>query len=214
MPEPDSYIADEIRLLATKGEKYGPFWFNRPLGFVEDSVIFRATPEISENRAVNFTEISDIRHPGGVLIYIGTQPRTYDISAKFISRTEAEADEAYIYTHLLKSWTMPRKNDGIGWDSGTGGYKNTPMVLRLWGYDSENLGQFRGVPVVITSLNLSFPPDINYIKNSGGVHIPIIQSVSITLKEARKYSELRGSDKNNGTGFDLEDYKNGELDQW
>jgi hypothetical protein len=191
------YNADEIRLAGTG----------------EDLVVFRATPEISENRAVNFSEISDIRHPGGLLIYIGTQPRSFDISAKFISRTVEEATESYKFTHLLKSWTMPIKKDGEGWDSGTGGYKNTPEVINLFGYDKGDKGQFKGIPVVITSLNISFPPDVNYIEDENGVFIPIIQSVSIALKEARKYSELRGRD-DGGVGFKMQDYKNGELDTW
>ena len=220
--------ADEIRLVGEVPPKVVPVQNSGndvpvarvvPVDNSRPTVVFRATPEISENRAVNFSEISDIRHPGGLLIYIGTPPRTFDISARFVSRTTAEATEAYAFTNLLKSWTMPSKREntsgGAEWDSGNGGYKNTPAVVRLYGYDKGNKGNFRGIPVVITSLNLSFPPDINYIKTDSGVFVPIIQSVSIALKEARKFSELRGeTDGSGGIGFDMTKFKNGELDAW
>ena len=194
-------MADEIRLQSK---------FNKI-----DEVIFRVTPEISEGRSVTFVETSDIRAPGGILIYIGTQPRTYDITAKFVSRTEKEATEAFQYLHLLKSWTMPIEEKTGGWDNGVGG-SSTPDVLMLYGYNGgdSSRGQFRGVPVVITSLNLSFPPDINYIQTKHKVFVPIIQNVTIALKEARQFTELQGKSDNDGVGFNLAKYKEGNLDTW
>lgn len=89
--------------------------------------------------------------------------------------------------------------------------KDTPKVLYLEGYS----GQFRKIPVVVTSLNISYPSDVNYIQNSTGVWCPIIQDVAITMKEARELFSSKGNVASGAiSGFDLTAFKNGTLDFW
>lgn len=172
------------------------------------SVRFFVTPELSESRSVNYMEISEMRQAGGLLIYIGTQARTYNINARFVSRTSEEADISWRYTQLLRSWAMPDKHAKSGGGSNTtrtGGNENAPEVVRLYGYGRER--QLRGVPMVLTSLNIEFPSNISYIRTTNGkAQVPIVQTISIGLKEARNMDELRN--------FSLADYKSGTLQSW
>jgi hypothetical protein len=188
----DSYRQEEIRLIA------------RDSGFTsggQHGVRFFVTPELNESRTVNYQEISELRQAGGLLIYIGTQARTYQLTARMVSRTQEEADMTYINTHTLKSWTVPTKSkQSSGFDT-----ENTPMVLKLYGYGASK--QIRGVPVVITSLSIDYPSTVSYIKSSGGAWIPILQTFSIALKEARNADELT-------RGFNLQQYKEGTLPNW
>lgn len=170
-------------------------------------VRFTATPELSEGRTLLYEEINDIRSPGGYVIYQGTAPRTYSISAKMVSRTKAEATKTFQYTHLLKSWTVPNSLNDT--DAVLGGGVNTPQVLRLYGYGFISKGQLRGVPVVITSLNITYPSNVTYIPTTDTrAYIPIIQSFSIELKEVRNLEELTPEN------FKIQAYREGTLVYW
>lgn len=217
----DFYAQEEIRLIARRFSGYFSPFLSKVLTFLgatnlnpdgqklfrQEGVRFFVTPELSESRNVTYTEISDIRQPGGILIYLGTPARTYQINARMVSRTQEEADLTFYYTHLLKSWTVPQKDNQ---NFGSTGGQNAPEVVKLYGYDSSK--QLRGVPVVLTSLNIEYPNNVNYISASNGALVPIIQSFSIGLKEARNQNELIS-----GTGpgaFDLEKFKRGILPNW
>lgn len=169
----------------------------------QEGVRFYVTPELNETRTVNYEEISEMRQAGGFLIYIGTQARTYQLTARMVSRTEKEAARTYRYTHLLKSWTVPKK--------GGADEENTPEILKLYGYGMDK--QIRGVPVVITSLSIDYPATVTYITTPDKkAFIPIIQNFSISLKEARNIDELDGTAGEHP--FDLEAYKLGTLPTW
>lgn len=169
-----------------------------PIGSTE--VRFFVTPELSESRNVNYQEISEIRQSGGLLIYIGTPARTYQLNARMVSRTPDEADITYSYTHRLKGWTVPTAGQaGAAFDT-----SNVPTILKLYGYGTR---QIRGVPVVITSLNIDYPAGVSYIQTTNGLaHIPIIQTFSIALKEARTEGDV--------LSLDLAAYKEGTLQNW
>jgi hypothetical protein len=169
-------------------------------------VRFFVTPEISEARTINYQEISEIRQPGGILIYIGTQLRTYQINARMVSRSQEEADLAYIYTQRLKAWTTPNKDAGGPVAEGAGG-ATAPEILKLYGYGGASGGQLRGVPVVITSLNIDFPNNVSYLKTTNGkADVPIVQNISISLKEARSVDDLEK--------FNIYSFRSGELLNW
>lgn len=207
-----------------------------------DSVEFTITPEMSESRSVNYVEVSDIRLPASVLIWMGSPSRNFSLNAKFLARSVAEADLAWKNTNLLKSWCVtdtgldpkgtqvstfdatnnphfkktpidPNPKPGIPpatnttFDVGAGSiFEGTPPVLLLEGYG----GQFRHIPVVITSLNIALPSDVDYIRNTTGQWIPIINDVSISLKEARDVlSGPSAIDR-----FLLKQFKEGTLDYW
>lgn len=179
---------EEIRLIA-RDQQSG-----------QEGVRFYVTPELNETRTVNYQEYSEMRQAGGILIYIGTQARTYQLSARMVSRSQREADLTYVYTHRLKAWTTP-KYDKTGGAEHT---DNAPEVLQLYGYGDER--QLRGVPTVITSLSIDYPANVSYIQATNGAWIPIIQNFTISLKEARGVTELEN--------FNLKAFKEGTLLKW
>lgn len=163
-----------------------------------EQVAFNLSPEISESKQVIYAEIGDIRQAASILIYGGSPSRKWSINAKFLSRTTEEADATWYSVQLMRSWTNPDSNYKYGIDSGT------PRVLRLYGYGRT----WKGIPVVLTSINIDYPTDIDYIQTSFGSNVPIIHSVSLQLTEARKPDDLLND------SFNLEKFKLGVLPEW
>lgn len=85
-------------------------------------------------------------------------------------------------------------------------FEGTPEVLLLEGYGA----QFRKIPVVITSLSFTFPSDVDYIESTKGALVPILQDVSISLKEAREVTSGAASISK----FNLSKFKEGTLEYW
>lgn len=181
-------------------------------------VVFKVTPDVSENKSVSYIPITDIRSAGSIHIFIGSPGRTFGISAKFVSRTADEARENFKALHLLKGWTVPEKGyesrgaDGARFDG------DTPRIVNLYGYGQ----QIKGIPTVLTSLGITYPSDVDYIKfaiNDGGeksttASIPTIMSLDIQLQEVRSADELTGDPNKSETAFNIKKYKNGELGGW
>jgi len=72
-------------------------------------VEFRATPQITENRNVNYTSLEPLHAPGQIQVYKNTASRSFSISdLKLISRTTKEADLNMNILWQLRAWTMPR----------------------------------------------------------------------------------------------------------
>lgn len=171
-----------------------------------EQVEFNLSPEISESKQVIYAEIGDIRQAASILVYSGSPSRKWSVNAKFLSRTSAEADATWRSIQLIKSWTNPDSNYKYGIDSAT------PHILKLYGYGRT----WQGIPVVLTGLNIDYPTDIDYIPAAAavggqtyeyGTLVPVIQSVSFQLTEARTPDDLL-------VRFNLEKFKLGVLDEW
>lgn len=228
-----------------------------------DYVLFNITPEMSEQRSVSYAEISDLRLPASILIYMGSPSRRFSINAKFLARTQTEADISFKYMNLLKSWCVtdskrylgsPKNSSVVGnystlnpnltpAQSGTANpnpdsapppptnptsnptsvpikapatvtasddlFYQTPQVLYLTGYGT----QFRSIPVVVRDLNITFPTDVDYIQNSTGAWVPILQDIGISLQEARNVYSQKGASTAIAQ-FDLSAFKAGTLPYW
>lgn len=75
--------------------------------FGSQQVIFENTPTFSESGGVEYTPVQPVHMPGAIQVYKNTQPRTFSITHKFISRTTAEATANANYVQLLRSWRFP-----------------------------------------------------------------------------------------------------------
>jgi len=159
------------------------------------TVIFWATPEVQEVGTANWVEYSELRGPSSITFYMGSPSRTFSINAKFISRTKKEADLTFKYLNVLRSWRMPYIEDG--W---TG--QAEPEVLHLFGYGNI----FRGIPVILKSLNIDLNSEVDYIKSSNNSDIPIVCPVSLSLQEIHTLSDFEK--------FNIKDFKNGTLGWW
>ena len=167
------------------------------------SVTFAVTPEISEQGSTSYVEVSEIRQAASILVYLGSPSRTFSINAKLVSRSQEEAKKNFGYLHLMKSWRMPVK--GSVYHGARGGHldADAPPVLYIYGY-GEN---FKGIQVVMKSINIDWTPDVDYISTGDGdTKMPIILSVSMSFQEIRSGLELEL--------FTLEDYKAGQLETW
>lgn len=192
-PKTDSRKDNRIRLVSTKvSEGDG----SDSTGY--DSVLFFLSPEVSESKQAIYAEIGDIRQAASLLIYTGSPSRKWSVSAKFLSRTPEEADQTWKYVQLLRSWMNPDSNYKYGLDAA-----GTPHVLKLYGYGRT----WQGIPVVLTSLNVEYPTDIDYIPTDYGTKVPVIQSLSFQLTEARTPDDLLEK-------FNLEQFKLGILPEW
>jgi hypothetical protein len=192
-PKTDSRKDNRIRLVSTKvSEGDG----SDNTGF--DSVLFYLSPEVSESKQAIYAEIGDIRQAASLLIYTGSPSRKWSVSAKFLSRTPEEADQTWKQVQLLRSWMNPDSNYKYGLDAA-----GTPHVLKLFGYGRT----WQGIPVVLTSLNIEYPTDIDYIPTAYGTKVPVIQSLSFQLTEARTPDDLLEK-------FNLEQFKLGILPEW
>ena len=86
-------------------------------------VEFRASPQVTENRNVNYNALEPLHAPGQIQVYKNTASRTFTISdLKLISRTQKEADNNLQILWRLRAWTMPRfgnsstlSDDNVWW---------------------------------------------------------------------------------------------------
>lgn len=154
------------------------------------TVTFEITPQLTESGTVSTVDIGEIRSAGSIIVYLGSPARTFSISATFVSRTMAEASETFRAINLLKAWRMPQSNN------------DEPETIRLFAYDKT----LKGIPCMMQSLNIEWGDDVDYIPAANGANVPIIQKVSIGLKEVRNWDDIQK--------FDYVNFKQGTLDQW
>lgn len=159
------------------------------------SVIFHATPEVTEVGTAIWVDFHELRGPASISYYMGSPSRNFSISAKLVSRTTAEANKNLRYVNILRSWRMPYiENGGFG--------TAEPEVLHLFGYGNV----FRGIPVIVKSLNIELNSETDYIKSSNNSDVPIIWPVSISLQEIHTINDF--------DSFKIGDFKKGILPWW
>jgi len=72
------------------------------------TVVFRVTPDVVENRAVNYKALDPVHMPGQIHVYQNTASRTFALnSIKLISRTSEEATKNLWSINVLRHWTTP-----------------------------------------------------------------------------------------------------------
>lgn len=162
----------------------------------QNTVKFHATPQIQEVGTASWNEMTEVRAPASILTYMGSPSRTFSISAKFISRTKKEADRTFRYVNLLRSWRMPYLDGSGNWGSAE------PEVLHLFGYGNT----FRGIPVILRTLNLDLNDEVDYIKSTNNSDIPIIWPVTLSLQEIHTIKDF--------DTFKIKDFSQGILPWW
>lgn len=76
--------------------------------FRNRKVVFDVTPDLIENRNVNWRTLDPIHMPGQIYVYQNSLSRTFNISnARLISRTREEAEQNLRRLQILRAWTMP-----------------------------------------------------------------------------------------------------------
>jgi len=217
-----------------------------------------ASPQVTENRTVNYQALEPLHAPGQIQVYKNTGSRTFTVSdVKIISRTTEEADSNLKRLWTLRSWCMPRFGNSSTLDDDnvaareerqnetnlnnqeTSGKSNAdinelyvdkvgtellgapPEVLYLSAYSyaigpdpSQNASQpgtsvwqraqhINRVPVVINSLTIPYPNDVDYINTTDGTPMPIILNIDISLIETHSPNAYES--------FSLDDFRAGIL---
>lgn len=71
-------------------------------------VTFNVTPDVIENRNVNYKTMAPIHMPGGIHVFESSASRTYNINnIRLISRTSEEATKNLWIINVLRHWTTP-----------------------------------------------------------------------------------------------------------
>lgn len=188
------------------------------------TVVFDAAPEISESGNVVYRSIDPVHAPGGINVYTNTASRTFNLGGiKLFSRTQSEATRNYNRLQMLRSWRYPTFGATLESDAlyGTQQLGLPPAVLELSAYampSSSGSAQANGlihrVPVVISSLNISYPTDCDYIPTVAlnedlyrhiptGIPFPVIMPIDISLMESHTPKQYNT--------FSLTDFKRGTM---
>lgn len=187
-------------------------------------VIFEAAPDISESGSVTYRTVDPLHSPGGIQVYSNTGSRTFSLSGiKLFSRNQVEATYNYNRLMMLKSWRYPNFGKTPTQDSLYGEQQlgQPPAVLEFSAYANPSSngqmsnGLIHRIPVVISSLNITYPTDCDYIPTvqvSGdlsvahipsGIPFPTIMPIEITLMEDHSPSQY--------SNFSLSDFKRGMM---
>lgn len=167
--------------------------------FSDDFIVFNVMPTIAESRAANYEEVNIVHHPGQILRYRTTSPRTWAVTARLISRNSEEATNNLRNVNLLRSWLMPYYGEGTK-TSFADKLGAPPDVLIFSAYGDKTIPEH---PVVLESFQTTFPNDIDYIPTADKTPFPVILEVILSLKESWSPKEFGQ--------FDLSQYKTGDL---
>lgn len=188
------------------------------------SVIFDAAPEISESGQITYRTVDPLHSPGGIQVYTNTASRTFTLSGlKLFSRNQVEATYNYDRLMMLKSWRYPTFGKTPAQDALYGQQQlgQPPAVLEFSAYaqpltnGTSSNGLIHRIPVVITSLNINYPTDCDYIPTvqidndltvahiPSGIPFPTIMPIEISLIEDHSPSQY--------SNFSLSDFKRGRM---
>lgn len=171
-------------------------------------VEFDVMPEIMEQHTVEYEALAPPQFPGAFQKYKGNSSTQWQLTVMFISRNSSEATKNYKKLMMLRGWTKPFYGARTGADYSKDGAKRLgapPPTLMLSGL--RNL--IGPMPVVITSLNWSWPKDVDYIAtgisgpDGNYVPFPTVMSVPIQLVESYSIDEFNQ--------FSLAAYREGDL---
>jgi len=109
-------------------------------------------------------------------------------------------------TPTAESATQPQNETIVG------SVGSPPEVLYFYGYSEDGsaytttVQNIRRVPVVITSVGITYPNDVDYIPTLDGVPFPTVMNITLELKETKSPHEIEQ--------FSLADFKAGRLIGW
>mgnify|MGYP000944854137 CR=1 FL=1 len=165
-------------------------------------VIFDVMPDVSESRAAEYEALQVAQMPGEFQKYRGTKSTTWQINATFVCRNSDEATQQRDYLNVLRSWVMPYFGEQVPDRSLLGA---PPAVLNFSGWR----GIVGTVPVVITSLNWTWPKECDWIptndldENGRKIPFPTVMNVQIALVESFSAQQFNN--------FDLESFRDGSM---
>ena len=194
---PNQYSSKKITLTSTGSAGTSGASFGASDGTIRPStgsVTFDVTPEIEEQGSTAYIIEDSVRAPASIIIWMGSPSRTFNINAKFLSRTVEEARFNYKQKSFLQAWRMPTTK-GVGNSS-------APELIQLSGYGDN----FQDISCIVRSVTFSYPTDVDYI-DIGNASIPIVWPVSVQLLEYHTIEDMEST-------YDYGKFKSGTLEGW
>lgn len=164
-----------------------------------NGVVFPYQPRINFSTRANYNEIEPVHTNYPILAYKNSQVDDIQISGEFSAETASDAEYWLATVQFFRTVTKMfyGQGDNLG---------NPPLICYLNGYGSW---LFNNIPVVITSFNVDFPDDVNYVKYtdqfdfSKSTWVPILSTIQIQCKPIYNRSSLRQ--------FNLQNFAAGEM---
>lgn len=164
-----------------------------------NGVIFPYQPRINFSTRANYNEIEPVHSNYPILAYKNSQVDEIQISGEFSAETGSDAQYWLASVQFFR--TATKMFYGQGQNLG-----NPPVICYLNGYGSW---LFNNIPVVITSFNLDFPDDVNYVKytdssdTTKSTWVPILSTLQVNCKPIYNRSNLRQ--------FNLQSFAAGQM---
>lgn len=144
-----------------------------PLIETGNSMVFPYTPNVYITHAAHYNSLTPIHSNYPFPIYQNSSVDSFTISGDFTVENSKEAEYWIAAVHFLKSVTKM----AYGQSSEQGA---PPPVIKLNGYGDF---VFNNVPVVVTNVNFTMSPDVDYIQADigNGSWAPASSNIAVTL---------------------------------
>lgn len=138
-------------------------------------LLFPYTPTISETTTVNY-DMHDIVHSNQpIASYKNGGPKELQVSGLFTAQNDRESRYALAAIHYLR--TVTKMFFGVG-GSAADKRGTPPPVLMFNGYGT---GIFHNLPVIVTSVVLEYPPDVDYVEVNMNTAIRTTKSAAMEI---------------------------------
>lgn len=174
------------------------------------AILFPFTPQVTATYTANYDMIHTVHTNMATPAYNNSGIEELQVSGEFVANTVSDANYVYSVIHFLKSATK-----SFNMAETKAELKGAPPpVLRFYYLGTSGYNQ---VPVVITSFNLTYPKEIDYVACGFGEGEGLVSSmvpsectISVTLKPAYDRQQLVGNTKDE-TPYSTTNFINGKL---
>lgn len=167
-----------------------------------DGVIFPYTPDISIDSNVNYSAM-DVTHANQDFHFYNNTPATrITINGTFTAQNRRDAEYLFAVFHFFRAVTKMRFGSDINGNLDEKRGAPPPMLL-LSGYGDLMMND---LPVIVTSFNMPFPSDVDYIETEIAgikVWVPSVATLSVSLVVQNTPKKLRE--------FNWDDFASGKL---
>ena len=178
-PEPELAKTDIFKFLPTEGD-------GSPM------VLWPFTPTVTINYTAAYESVHTVQTNIATPAYSNSNVSDLSVSGEFVANTIADANYVYAVIHFLKSAT---KSFNMAEKDAT--KRGSPPPILYFNY--LGAGGFSSMPVVITSFNMTYPKEVDYVStgfNNENSMIPAECTITVTLMPAYDRATMAGTVKN------------------
>lgn len=195
-PEPALANTDIFKFLPTGGGDGSPM------------VLWPFTPTVTINYTAAYESVHTVQTNIATPAYSNSNVSDLSVSGEFVANTLADANYVYAVIHFLKSAT---KSFNMAEEPAS--KRGSPPPILYFSY--LGAGGFNSMPVVITSFNMTYPKEVDYVStgfNKENSMIPAECTITVTLMPAYDRATMAGKKKFQ-TQYSTGAFINGDLIQ-